>query len=509
MRLQIYLSLLSIFLSNSVTPHSPQDKIAKISITKINPSTSIVLINADKFYHEQKFSEALTLYEQIESNHDENEAHVLKKMALSHAALLDSIKSADYIEQYLMADFKTSFLEHEGFAPIKNTQSYRSVVKKYVPKVSIWSFLYFYVAMIGFFIVTVLNFNKKIDAGAKILIGGFVFIHSFFILHISLNITNYQYQFPHSYLMSTCFSFLYGPLLYFYFKRITQEYKFKTKDLLHLIPTLLFLIYIIPIYSMSGAAKLELMLNRVRNGLNPSDSAAVSIIVALKWVSLVIYGFHIRKLYLKSKENKDLDKKSGTWQRNIYGIHLIYIVCYTVYGLLISNNISSGFFYHSQIVTMAIMVLYVGYSANVQPKVFNGVYSYGNNLIFKYEKSGLTESLSYELKESLINLFDVDKIYRENQISLDVLSDRLNTTRHNTSQVINEHFNMSFHELVNKYRIQEAKEIMSNDYNRNLNIIDIAYEVGYNNKVTFNKAFKKDTLLTPSEYQRTFFQPQM
>ncbi|WP_291869465.1 AraC family transcriptional regulator [Maribacter sp.] len=39
---------------------------------------------------------------------------------------------------------------------------------------------------------------------------------------------------------------------------------------------------------------------------------------------------------------------------------------------------------------------------------------------------------------------------------------------------------------------------------RNMNIIDIAYEVGYNNKVTFNKAFKKDTLLTPSQYQKEF-----
>ncbi|KAG1654436.1 Formyltetrahydrofolate deformylase [Nymphon striatum] len=56
--------------------------------------------------------------------------------------------------------------------------------------------------------------------------------------------------------------------------------------------------------------------------------------------------------------------------------------------------------------------------------------------------------------------------------------------------------------LINTYRIQEAKELLNNDKRKNLNIIDIAYEVGYNNKVTFNKAFKKDTKLTPSQYQR-------
>ncbi len=60
---------------------------------------------------------------------------------------------------------------------------------------------------------------------------------------------------------------------------------------------------------------------------------------------------------------------------------------------------------------------------------------------------------------------------------------------------------MNFHELVNTYRIQEAKSILETDIQKNLNIIDVAYEVGYNNEVTFNKAFKKDTV-TPSEYQK-------
>ena len=76
----------------------------------------------------------------------------------------------------------------------------------------------------------------------------------------------------------------------------------------------------------------------------------------------------------------------------------------------------------------------------------------------------------------------------------------MGTTRHNTSQIINEHFNVNFFELLNRYRINEAINIFRQDVNGNLNIIDVAYEVGYNNKVTFNKAFKKETSVTPSEF---------
>lgn len=368
------------------------------------------------------------------------------------------------------------------------------------PELNTLSFSYLYVALIGFYIAFMLLFNKKVDTMAKVLISSFVFIHSIFILHIFLNISKYQLQFPHAYRLSTAFSFLYGPLLYLYFKRITQQYKFKKIDLLHFLPTLIFIVYLIPGYLMSADQKLEVILGRAEIGRSFSDKT----IIVLKLSSLLGYGYFIRRLYQQSKNNLNLKKENKNWQKNIFVIHMLYVVCYLLYGIQLGNNITSGFLFHMQVAFMASMVMYIGYSANVQPAVFNGSFTL-KKLFPKYKKSGLTKSLSSELKESLIDLFDNDKIYKESNICLDTLSAKLNTTRHNTSQVINEHFQMSFHELINSYRIQEAKEILNKDRRKNLNIIDVAYEVGYNNKVTFNKAFKKDTRLTPSQYQRMAF----
>ena len=130
--------------------------------------------------------------------------------------------------------------------------------------------------------------------------------------------------------------------------------------------------------------------------------------------------------------------------------------------------------------------------------MFNGLYNYTYQLFPKYVKSGLTDSLSLELKEVLHDLFHNQKLYLRNDISLDMVAEQLDTTRHNASQLINEHFQMNFHEFVNTFRIREAKELLKKQ--NELNIIDIAYEVGFNNKVSFNKAFKKDTDLTPSQY---------
>ena len=49
--------------------------------------------------------------------------------------------------------------------------------------------------------------------------------------------------------------------------------------------------------------------------------------------------------------------------------------------------------------------------------------------------------------------------------------------------------------------------MLASDLNQNLNIIDIVYEVGYNNKVSFNKAFKKETGMTPSAFQNHSLRP--
>ncbi len=462
---------------------------------------------ADNLFLEQNYSEAIETYQLALKKEDVKKPIVLKKIALSYSALKKTQKSLEYLEKYLHSEYKPTVLADSGFDSIRETKEFNKIEKKYTPGFNTWTFIYLYVALIGFYLTVIIHFNKKIDSIAKKLISAFIFIHSIFIIHIFLFLTNYQFNFPNSYLISTGFSFLYGPLLYFYFKRITQQYTFKRKDLLHLIPTLLIFIYLIPKYFLPASTKLEILINEA-SGYTSENSTEFITIVVLKIISLLIYGVFIRKIFKKSQLNPKLSDENKVWKKNIYRIHFLYLICYCIYGVLSLNNISAGFFYNMQIFAMATMILYLGYSANAQPDVFSGSLNSNNILFFKYKKSALTNSLSKELKSNLTKLFDVDKIYKENTINLEMVASNLQTTRHNASQVINEHFNMNFHELINWYRIREAKEIINDNSSKNMTMIDIAYEVGYNNKVTFNKAFKKETLLTPSQYQKKVTTPQ-
>ena len=456
---------------------------------------------AEYYYNIHRFEKAIPLYKKNLDVPEEEKAHILKKLALSEAAIEHPEVSVSYLHDYLQLDFQPSFLLHEGFDGIRESTEFDKVSSSILPKITLGSLFYFFVALIGFYVVAILVLNKKIDLSSRILIGSFVFIHSLFILNICVNRSNYLFEFPHTYLMSTWSSLLYGPLLFLYFRRVSLRREFRKNDLLHFVPTVLLIAYLIPnIYWFPGSEKINLMLSRIQNGVSPGDASKLVLIVTLKALSLAIYAIFIHQVLQKSRKSNQLQSKTRQWQKNIYFIHIAYVVTYISYGISISFGNPYPIFYHVPIIMMAAMVVYVGYAANLQPDVFSGLYRYTNKLFPKYVKSGLTASLSMELRENLSFLFQEEKLYRRNDINLDLVAQKLNTTRHNASQIINEHFEVSFHEFVNQFRIAEAKTLL--ERNKDLNIIDIAYEVGYNNKVTFNKAFKKATQLTPTEYLR-------
>ena len=119
----------------------------------------------------------------------------------------------------------------------------------------------------------------------------------------------------------------------------------------------------------------------------------------------------------------------------------------------------------------------------------------------KYEKTGLSEAFSLELKSKLEDLMATQKPYLNHELRLDDIALLLDISRHHASQVINENFNMSFYEYINQYRIEEAKnKLSSNVGSESYSISDIAYQCGFNNRVSFYKAFKKITHITPTEF---------
>ncbi len=118
----------------------------------------------------------------------------------------------------------------------------------------------------------------------------------------------------------------------------------------------------------------------------------------------------------------------------------------------------------------------------------------------KYSTSSLSKSKESDLELNIRCLIEVEKVYKEPDISLAILSEKLNTSKEHISQVINKSYKQNFNSLINYYRIEEAKILL--EQNKFKTIIEVAYEVGFNSKSAFNTAFKKFTGITPTQYKK-------
>ncbi|TGJ99416.1 helix-turn-helix domain-containing protein [Leptospira semungkisensis] len=117
----------------------------------------------------------------------------------------------------------------------------------------------------------------------------------------------------------------------------------------------------------------------------------------------------------------------------------------------------------------------------------------------KYARSLLLGVNRDALRESLKQLMERDKLYRDEELTLADLADELALSTHQVSELINQELGINFSAFVNDYRIQEACELLQKEPDRS--VLDIAFAVGFATKSSFHRAFQKHTGKTPSQFR--------
>jgi AraC-like DNA-binding protein len=117
------------------------------------------------------------------------------------------------------------------------------------------------------------------------------------------------------------------------------------------------------------------------------------------------------------------------------------------------------------------------------------------------QKSGLANSKINEISGKILGVMENEKLYQEPELTLQHLADKLQFPSYQVSQAINEGLKKSFYDLVNGYRVEEAKRLLLDPTNKNYTILSVGFEAGFNSKTTFNTVFKKFTGYTPSEFR--------
>lgn len=287
---------------------------------------------------------------------------------------------------------------------------------------------------------------------------------------------------------------VHGPLLYLYVSSLTHQIVYKPHRLIHFLPALITYLFLIPFYILPIAQKILVYQN---NGLD--FEMLLSPIRIITMISGVVYTvLSLIKVY-RHKRNIT-NKFSNTEKINLSW--LLYLIMGIAFiWLVVIFGIDEYIF-----ATVVLFVFFIGYFGIKQVGVFT---SRQEDILIaplitteknKYTKSGLTEDSINDIYQELSALMQKEKLYTDPEITLLQLSKELDIHPNYLSQVINTIEQKNFYDYINIQRIEEFKRIADLPGNRKFTLLSLAYECGFNSKTSFNRNFKKQTGISPSEY---------
>lgn len=96
-----------------------------------------------------------------------------------------------------------------------------------------------------------------------------------------------------------------------------------------------------------------------------------------------------------------------------------------------------------------------------------------------------------------------ERAYREEGLTIGAFAARLRLPEYRLRQAINESLgHRNFNAFLNRYRLEDAKAALSGPDQASVPILTIALDAGFQSVGPFNRAFKADTGMTPTEYRR-------
>lgn len=124
-----------------------------------------------------------------------------------------------------------------------------------------------------------------------------------------------------------------------------------------------------------------------------------------------------------------------------------------------------------------------------------------SDLSEKYARSSLDEPTRLRIQRKLLNAMTGLQRFRDSRLTLRGLCQELKESPHYVSQVINQSLHSNFYDFVNGQRIDSAKRSLQLEPRKT--VLEIALEVGFNSKSTFNAAFRRHAGMTPTEYRQS------
>ncbi|MCH7407365.1 AraC family transcriptional regulator [Belliella aquatica] len=314
--------------------------------------------------------------------------------------------------------------------------------------------------------------------------------------------------------------FLPAPLFYLITRNILGNINGLTKsDLFHFLPATLHAFDMIPFFLKS--IKVKTLIAEAIIQTPQEINFLVGGFIPIKIIHFTrILLFFIYLIASVSCVIKFLDNKEKQIPEKWIVFTLIFILAIKFFVLLQYLNlvqysvVGQSVFKFKEIIVFCVMILILIYSFYNLFRIkldFNKEESYvkhkfiqKNDLIVKTENTNTNfKHIELDINQRLKKLFEEDRIYLNKNITALELANYLNIRSRDLPLLIQDTYGCSYKDLISKFRIEHAKSEIENFYLDKHTLESLAFDTGFNSRITFFNTFKKETGLSPSEFWKS------
>lgn len=366
-------------------------------------------------------------------------------------------------------------------------------------------------------------FFKKDNVKANVFLGFLVIYPSISILLNIVFIVFRQYQFLFLAPITIGINLTFGPVLlsYLYFMQGNDKAKLNI-GILHFMPALLVAtssLYYLLIPEKEQAMLLEHLLN--------GENAYINLINIFLLLHICIYlyiGWNKTRKYERSATDFGVHETENSvkWQKALlhyiiaantllllaYAIPIAFTGKAHIYSDLLATPIAALLIY--------MCLIYQGLSYHViytkaEYAAFVDAAAPVNRFMEEVDMLGKSDiqpkySIAFkdELNGKLEQLFHKEKIHTKPGLKLHEVAAHLNMSPAVLSAFINTHLKMTFFEMVNHHRVEEAKGMLVHKGYQHYKIEYIGQISGFNSRTSFFSVFKKHLGKTPQAFKEEY-----
>jgi AraC-like DNA-binding protein len=294
-----------------------------------------------------------------------------------------------------------------------------------------------------------------------------------------------------------------GPAVFFYTRALVSQERprFGGLDWLWLVGPVLIILVMLPFGALSAGEKLALVDPATRNPVHfriAVFTCTASLVVFIGFTAIYLVAAirlqtnHRRRMM---EEFANIERKSLDWLRAMLLVFAGAWMFFAIKQVLWVTGTSIPAFNLTLAYTEMLAIAAFASLGLRQPELR---FEPASSADEPTRRPILSDERMSRTADKLISALNTNRLYADSDLSLRKLSDTTGVTKNHISETLSQHLGVNFFDFVNSQRAAEAKRLLAGT---DLTILEIALEVGFNSRSTFNAAFKKHVGSPPSAYR--------